>query len=501
MAQASHHPQPTWLQESGGVAVVMVPLPAQGHLNQLLHLSRIISSYGVPVHYVAAMTHIQQVKLRLHSWDPASSVVDKGGKHHQLLHFHGFEIPSFPSPSPDPNSISKFPSQLLPAFEAASFHLRRHVADLVRSLASGSRRVAVIHDSLMGSAVQDTPSVSKAESYVFHSVSAFSLCWFMSSMAVGWQPLLGEYPDIFLKDPPTVEGCFPAEFLKFTENQYKFRQLSSGFIHNTSRIMEGPFMELLKKERANMNQWAVGPFNPVKIQSESPTGKQRPDGAPKHKCIEWLDRHPKNTVIYVSFGTTIALSKDQIQEIALGLEGSGRRFIWVLRQADKGDIFSGEPPADRKTADSSLPLPIGFEQRIEGVGLVMREWAPQLEILGHPSVGGFMTHCGWNSCMESMSMGVPIVAWPMHSDQPGNSILLTRILKIGIMVDEWLTLVKGGLVESPSIKLAVDVLMGSEEGDKMRERAEELGKAIRRSTDNGGISRAELDSFMAHITR
>ncbi|KAK4773041.1 hypothetical protein SAY87_028060 [Trapa incisa] len=91
---------------------------------------------------------------------------------------------------------------------------------------------------------------------------------------------------------------------------------------------------------AYRNHWAVGPFNTVMV---------RPDGR-KDKCIEWLDRHPKNSVMYVSFGTTVALSKDHIHEIALGLEGSGHRFIWVLREADKGDIFSRETPEGRETA-------------------------------------------------------------------------------------------------------------------------------------------------------
>lgn len=267
-------------------------------------------------------------------------------------------------------------------------------------------------------------------------------------------------------------------------------------------------MELLKKDKVNRNQWAVGPFNPVRIRSSSPAGKGQSNGA-KHRYLEWLDRHPENSVIYISFGTTVALSKDQIREIAAGLESSGQRFIWVLREADKGDIFNngagddtdgyGEEDREaRKTADL-LSLPRGFEQRVQGAGLVVREWAPQLDILGHPSVGGFMSHCGWNSCMESISMGVPIVAWPMHSDQPGNSILVTRILKIGVTVKEWSILEKGSLVESSSIERAVKVLMASREGDGMRKRAAELGKAICRSANEGGVSQKELDSFIAHI--
>ena len=72
------------------------------------------------------------------------------------------------------------------------------------------------------------------------------------------------------------------------------------------------------------------------------------------------------------------------------------------------------------------------EERTKGKGMVVREWVPQVKILGHPSTGGFMSHCGWNSCVESISMGVPIAAWPMHADQPFNAVLITKVLKVGV---------------------------------------------------------------------
>lgn len=121
-------------------------------------------------------------------------------------------------------------------------------------------------------------------------------------------------------------------------------------------------------------------------------------------------------MLYVSFGTTISLSKEQIKELALGLEESKQKFIWLLRDADKGDIFAAD------IEGQSAQLPKGFEERINEVGMVVRDWVPQLEILEHVSTGGFLSHCGWNSCMDSMSMEVPIAAWPMHSDQPKNAV-------------------------------------------------------------------------------
>ncbi|THF99530.1 hypothetical protein TEA_002982 [Camellia sinensis var. sinensis] len=130
--------------------------------------------------------------------------------------------------------------------------------------------------------------------------------------------------------------------------------------------------------------------------------------------------------------------------------------------------------------------------------MVVGEWAPQLEILGHPSTGGFVSHCGWNSCMESLSMGVPILAWPMHSDQPRNTVLVTKFLKVGVVLKDWGR--REELVTATMVAEVVKRLMGSEEGDNIRKRAAELGGAVREAVAEGGVSRMELDSFVAHIS-
>ncbi|CAA0812769.1 UDP-glycosyltransferase 73B4 [Striga hermonthica] len=182
---------------------------------------------------------------------------------------------------------------------------------------------------------------------------------------------------------------------------------------------------------------------------------------------------------------------EQIFEIARGLERSECKFLWVLRDADKGDVFAGEV--------RRAPLPQGFEEKVKGRGLIVRDWAPQLEILGHPSVGGFISHCGWNSCMESMSLGVPIIAWPMHSDQPRNAVLTTNVLKIGIQITDWERLHE--IVKSGAIEKAVKMLMASEEGDEIRKRAERLGIAVRESLKEGGATAKEMDSFIEDMKK
>ncbi|PSS33572.1 Zeatin O-xylosyltransferase [Actinidia chinensis var. chinensis] len=234
----------------------------------------------------------------------------------------------------------------------------------------------------------------------------------------------------------------------------------------------------------NKQIWAIGPLN-------TGTVYERRNSNSRHKCLEWLDKQAPKSVLYVSFGTTTSMTYEQIKELANGLEQSKHKFIWVLRDADKGDIFTGDVKRNQ--------LPEGYEERVKEVGMVVRDWAPQVEILGHPSTGGFMSHCGWNSCLESITMGVPVAAWPMHSDQPKNAFLLIDILKVGLIVNPWE--LRDELVTSSTIAEAVKRLMASKEGDEMRKRVEKLGVATRQSVEEGGVSRMELDSFVAHITR
>ncbi|CAI8602116.1 unnamed protein product [Vicia faba] len=221
---------------------------------------------------------------------------------------------------------------------------------------------------------------------------------------------------------PSTEGCFTTQMEEFLNVQSEFSKFSDGSIYNTSRTIESPYLEFIDKIDCNKKLWALGPFNPLTIEKKDSKGR--------HSFMEWLDKQEAKSVIYVSFGTTITLKDEEIEQIAIGLEQSKKKFIWVLRDADKGDIFDG-------SEDNRDEVAKGFEERVEGMGLVVRDWAPQLEILNHSSTGGFMSHCGWNSSLESISMGLPIAAWPMHSDQPRNYAFITQILKVGVVVKDW----------------------------------------------------------------
>lgn len=278
------------------VVVVMVPLAAQGHLNQLLHLSRLISARNIPVHYIGATTHNRQAKLRVHGWDTLE--LDN-------IHFHDFTIPHFPSPPPNPTAGTKFPAHLLPSLRTAAIHLRGPLTDLLRSFSPHARRIIVIHDSLMASTIEDIDTIPNAEAYNFNSVSAFTMAVY--DIEQEQQTKLGNKNSI-IKDLniPSLDGCFIPEFWEFVELQFGVPRKFCGNLYNTSKAIEGPYLEIIQSINHETKHWAIGPFNPVELVSPKNT----------HPCLEWLDKQETNSVVYVAFGTTTVLEDEQIVEIA-----------------------------------------------------------------------------------------------------------------------------------------------------------------------------------------
>ncbi|KAJ0042359.1 hypothetical protein Pint_17846 [Pistacia integerrima] len=217
------------------VVVVMVPFPAQGHLNQLLQLSRLVSSYNIPVHYVGTASHNLQAKVRVHGWNPLNIF---------NIHFHDFEIPPFVSSPPDANGTCKFPPHLQTCFNASK-QLGHPLAQLLVQLSSTARKVIVIHDSLMGSVlIQEVRVIPNVESYCFHSVSAFSIYLYI------WESM-GKSIDVndaIPKDIPSLEDCFTKEFLDSISSEYDYRKFNSGNVYNTCRVIESAYMDLLDRE-------------------------------------------------------------------------------------------------------------------------------------------------------------------------------------------------------------------------------------------------------------
>ncbi|KAL0452053.1 UNVERIFIED_CONTAM: Beta-D-glucosyl crocetin beta-1,6-glucosyltransferase [Sesamum latifolium] len=175
------------------------------------------------------------------------------------------------------------------------------------------------------------------------------------------------------------------------------------------------------------------------------------DDADEAVLMDWLSQKDKFSCVFVSFGTEYFLKREEIEEVAHGLELSNVNFIWIVRF----------PKGDGTTVAETLPA--GFLERVGGRGRIVEKWASQAKILTHPSVGGFVSHCGWNSLTESIEFGVPIIAMPMHLDQPMNAKLVAE-LGVGVEVKRDN---EGRLQRDEIAKVIRDVVVG-ESGEELR---------------------------------
>ncbi|XP_058217259.1 scopoletin glucosyltransferase-like [Rhododendron vialii] len=224
-------------------------------------------------------------------------------------------------------------------------------------------------------------------------------------------------------------------------------------------------------------------------------GKENETNTNPHRCLNWLDIQKPGSVLYVSFGSLIRFPDTQFTEIALALEELGRPFVWVVRKIGK----TGEK-------EDEDWLPEGFRERVleSNKGLMIREWAPQISILAHPAIGGFMTHCGWNSAMEGMAAGVPLITCPVLAEQFYNEKLITRVLKIGVEVGSGVwnrsPQILSPVVGKDKIVKAVSRLMdGSEEAEEIRRRAKEVSVMMKMSVEEGGSSSSDLNSLIEEL--
>ncbi|XP_044468545.1 UDP-glycosyltransferase 88A1-like [Mangifera indica] len=190
--------------------------------------------------------------------------------------------------------------------------------------------------------------------------------------------------------------------------------------------------------------------------------------------LVWLDRQPSLSVVFLCFGSLGRLSVERLKEIAVGLERSGERFLWVVKN-----------PPHFDDADFNSIFPAGFLDRTKERGFIVKSWAPQVEILNHESVGGFVTHCGRNLVLEAVCAGVPMVAWPLYAEQRCNRILLVEEIKIALPMMES---TENGFVSSSEVEKRVRELMNSDEGNSVRRKTQGMKDEAKAALNEGGPS-------------
>ncbi|KAI4299846.1 hypothetical protein L6164_033269 [Bauhinia variegata] len=216
-----------------------------------------------------------------------------------------------------------------------------------------------------------------------------------------------------------------------------------------------------------------------------------PDPAHLKHISEWLDQQPPSSVVFLCFGSMGSLTSAQVKEIAIGLERAGLRFLWALREPPKSKL---NDPNDFSNLEDVLP--IGFLERTAEIGLVCG-WVPQVQILAHKAIGGFVSHCGWNSILESLWYGVPIATWPIYAEQHLNAFEMVKELGLALVMR--LDYRKGDLVCAEEVERVIRNLMDGGD-DQIRTKVKEMKEKCRVAKLENGSSHKNLMTLIEELT-
>ncbi|CAN6164234.1 unnamed protein product [Urochloa humidicola] len=261
---------------------------------------------------------------------------------------------------------------------------------------------------------------------------------------------------------------------------------ADGFLLNTFDALEPMALSALRDGKVVPGfppVYAIGPFS--SHASATSTATKKPPAA-AGSPVAWLDGQPARSVVYVAFGNRNAVRREQLREIAAGMEASGHRFLWVLKTTtvDRDD-----------TGEAVDVLGEGFLERVRGRGVVTKAWVDQEALLRHPAVGMFLSHSGWNSVTEAAVAGVPLLAWPRGGDHRVNATVVVSG-GVGVWMEHWSWDGEDELVTGEEIGKKVKEVMADE---AVRARAARTGEEAAKAVAEGGTSYKSLLEFVGKL--
>ncbi|KAL0375045.1 UNVERIFIED_CONTAM: UDP-glycosyltransferase 86A1 [Sesamum radiatum] len=276
----------------------------------------------------------------------------------------------------------------------------------------------------------------------------------------------------YLKEAHVTDMVHKVVFAAFKEvNKADF------ILHNTVEELESEILSALNKYHRN---YAIGPVHFSKNLTTNSTMMSK-SLLPESDCTQWLVSKSPGSVLYVSFGSLVQISKQVFEEIAYGLLLSEVNFIWVVRP---GVVAS----------DDANGLPAGFEDAVQDRGLIV-PWCNQVMVLSNPAVGGFLTHCGWNSVLESIWYGTPMICYPIRNDQPANRKLVVDDWKIAI------NLCDGSSVDREEVALKIKCLMSGTISKGLNQRIMEVSAKLHNAVHMDGSSERNFDRFIEDLKK
>ncbi|KAF8696338.1 hypothetical protein HU200_037245 [Digitaria exilis] len=460
--------------------VVLYPSLGVGHLTPMVELAKLFLQHGV-----AVTVAIPEPPVKAPDF---SATVARVAASNPSVAFHVLQAPPQPSVSTTTSSEDTPKHHVLQIFD----HLGAMNAPLRDFLSSRPAVDAFVIDMFCVDAL-DVAAELELPVYIFYASAAGDLAVFlnMPSVRANMNMTLEEFRGSVLSVPgaPPFKASELPEILKDTDQAAKpiLRTLqrmpeSNGILVNTFESLETRAVRALSDglcvpDRATPPVYCIGPL----VSS---------GGAEKgHECLRWLDAQPDRSVVFLAFGSLGTFPTKQLEEIAVGLEKSGQRFLWVVRSPRSPNQNVEEPLPE---PDLDVLLPDGFLERTKGRGLVVRSWAPQVDVLRHRATGAFVTHCGWNSTLEGIMAGLPLLCWPLYAEQRMNKVFIVEEIKVGVEMRGY----DEEMVTAEEVESKVRWVMESEGGRALSERALVVKDRAAQALKGGGSSHASFVEFL-----
>ncbi|KAJ4828770.1 hypothetical protein Tsubulata_045221 [Turnera subulata] len=473
------------LAGNGKPHAVCIPLPYQSHIKSMLKLAKLLHHKGFHITFVN--TEFNHRRL-LQSRGPDS-----------MEGFPDFQFETIPDGLSHPEDDTNTFPDIVELTKSTLTNWSAPFCDLVHKLNNSSSSkspgpvTCIVADGFLPFAVKAAKQLQVPVA-LFFTISACAL--------VGFQqiPVLKERGVIPLKDKNScldaiVDGIPGMKDIRFRDlpvyyggtdsnDNLAFALFGETFaaasdapaiILHTFDALEQQLLDVISPLFHSV--FAIGPLQLLIDRIKGDKDKLSSIGCnlwkEESECLRWLDSKKQNSVVYVNFGSLTKITKEQLIEFGMGLAKAGHPFLWIIRS----DLVSG---------DASV-LPPEFVEEAGEKGFIA-SWCPQEEVLNHPSIGGFLTHCGWGSTIESISSGVPLLCWPFLGDQPMNCRYSCREWGIGMEIDRE--------VDRNNIEKLVRELMEGEEGKKLKSKVMEWKKLAEEATSPDGSSSINLDKLM-----
>lgn len=439
-------------RNTDNINVLMLPWLAHGHISPFLDLAKKLSSRNFSVYLCSTPINLDSIK---------KNVTDRWSN---SIHLVELNLPPLPDLPPHHHTTNGLPPHLMVSLQTAFANSSLNFQRIFESV----KPDVLIYDYNQPWAADialsnNIPAVQFLLSSAIFSSRMHHMMVCDSSVSFPFPISIHKY------SIEKMKARFES-FPDLAKEGYRAREASRKskvVLRRTFRDIEGKYIDYISV-LSQKKSIPVGPLVEEELE----------DTDDHTETVQFLDKKEESSVVFVSFGSENFLSKDEIQEIAYGLELSKLSFIWVVRF----------PFGENMKLEEALPL--GFLDKVGDRGLVMVGWAPQAKILRHPSTGAFVSHCGWGSLMESMMFGVPVIAMPIQIDQPFNTVVVKEV-GVGQEVERD----ENGRFKREEIAKVIRNVVLEKSGETVRMKAKEMREKIKENGDK------EIDEVVEELVK